>query len=95
MVSNVMSLVPKMTEVSEFILRNQVILAFIFITESWLKPSVCDSVIDILGYSVLRKDRACESHGGICLYLKDTNYKRLDELSCCQDHEVLLSWRLK
>ena len=71
----------------EFILRNQVSLAFI--TESWLKPSVCDSVIDIPGYSVLRKDRGSESHGGICLYLKDTNYKRLDELSCCQDHEIL------
>ena len=78
MVSNVMSLVPKMSEVREFILRNQVSLAFI--TESWLKSSVCDSVIDIPGYSVLRKDRASESHGGICLYLKDTNYKRLDEL---------------
>ena len=87
MVSNVMSLVPKMSEVSEFILRNQVSLAFI--TESWLKSSVCDSVIDIPGYSVLRKDRASESHGGICLYLKDTSYKTLDELSCCQDHEVL------
>ena len=87
MVSNVMSLVPKMSEVSEFILRNQVSLAFI--TESWLKSSVCDSVIDIPGYSVLRKERVSESHGGICLYLKDTNYKRLDELSCCQDHEVL------
>ena len=62
---------------------------FAFITESWLKSSVCDSVIDIPGYSVLRKDRASESHGGICLYLKDTNYKRLDELSSCQDHEVL------
>ena len=63
MISNVMSLVPKMTEVSEFILRNQVSLAFI--TETWLKSSVCDSVIDIPGYS----DRSNESHGRICLYL--------------------------
>ena len=87
MISNVMSLVPKMTEVSEFILRNQVSLAFI--TETWLKSSVCDSVIDIPGYSILRKDRSNESHGGICLYLKDANYNRLDDLSCCNDHEVL------
>ena len=87
MISNVMSLVPKMTEVSELILRNEVSLAFI--TESWLKSSVCDSLIDIPGYSVLRKDRSNESHGGICLYLKDANYKRLDDLSCCNDHEVL------
>ena len=87
MISNVMSLVPKITEVSEFILRNQVSLAFI--TETWLKSSVCVSLIDIPGYSVLRKDRSNESHGGICLYLKDANYKRLDDLSCCNDHEVL------
>ena len=87
MISNVMSLVPKMTEVSEFILRNQVSLAFI--TETWLKSSVCDSMIDIPGYSVLRKDRSNESHGGICLYLKGANYKRLDDLCCCNDHEVL------
>ena len=58
MISNVMSLVPKMTEVSEFILRNQVSLAFI--TETWLKSSACDSVIDIPGYSVLLKDRSNE-----------------------------------
>ena len=87
MISNVMSLVPKMTEVSEFVLRDQVSLAFI--TETWLKSSVCDSVIDIPVYSVLRKDRSDECHGGICLYLKDANYKRLDDLSCCNDHEVL------
>ena len=87
MVSNVMSLVPKMTEVSEFILRNKVSLALI--TETWLKSSVCDSVIDIPGYTVLRKDRSYESHGGICLYLKNASYKRLDDLSCCNDHEVL------
>ena len=87
MISNVMSLVPKMTEVSEFILRNKVSLAFI--TETWLKSSVCVSLIDIPGYSVLRKDRSNESHGGIYLYLKDANYKRLDDLSCCNDHEVL------
>ena len=87
MVSNVMSLVLKMSEVSEFILCNQVSLAFI--TETWLKSSVCDSVIDIPGYSVLRKDCSSESHGGICFYLKGASYKRLNELSCCQDHEIL------
>ena len=58
MVSIVMSLVPKMREVSEFILPNQVSLAFI--TESWLKSSVCDSVIDIPGYSVLRVVQYCQ-----------------------------------
>ena len=88
MVSNVMSLAPKTCEVSEFVLRNKVSLAFI--TETWLKSFVSDSVIDIPGYSVLRRDRSSNGHGGTCLYLKDASYKRLDELSCCQEHEV--SW---
>jgi len=47
MVSNVMSLVPKMSEFSEFILRNQVSLAFI--TESWLKSSVVTRLLTYLG----------------------------------------------
>ena len=80
-VSNVMSLVPKMCEVSEFILRNQVNYAFI--TETWIRSSVVDSVIDIPGFSVLRRDRQSDHHGRICLYVKDASYKKLDELSCC------------
>ena len=72
-----MSLVPKMCEVSEFI------------TETWLRSSVVDSVIDIPGYSVLRRDRQSDHHVGICLYVKDASYKKLDELSCCPEHEIL------
>ena len=83
-----MSLVPKMCEVSEFILRNQVNYAFI--TETWLRSSVVDSVyIDIPGYSVLRRDRQSDHHGGTCLYVKDVSYQKLDELSCCPEHEIL------
>ena len=43
MVSNVMSLVPKLTEVQEFILRNQIDIAFI--TETWLKQTIVDDAI--------------------------------------------------
>ena len=71
---------------SEFILRNQVNYAFI--TETWLRSSVVDSVIDIPGYSVLRRDRQSDHHGGIYLYIKDA-YKKHDELSCCPEHEIL------
>ena len=48
-----------------------------------------DSVIDIPGYSILRRDRQSDHHGGICLYVKDASYKKLDELSCCPEHEIL------
>ena len=57
MVTNVMSIVPKMSEVCEFsLLRNKVSLAFI--TEKWLQSSVTVSVIDIPGYSVLRRNHS-------------------------------------
>ena len=46
MISNVMSLVPKMTEVSEFILRKHVGLAFI--TETWLKPTRKNAILDLV-----------------------------------------------
>ena len=89
MVSNTMSLAPKIVEVEEFVARNKVSLAFI--TETWLKSTVMDSVVDIPGYSIIRKDRSSEEHGGMCLYIKDGcfKYKQLNDISCCADHEVL------
>ena len=52
MLANVMSLVPKIDEVTEFIVRNKINLSLI--TETWLKESVPDSVIDIPGFTLLQ-----------------------------------------
>ena len=41
MITNVVSLVPKMVEVQEFILRDQVDLAFII--ETWLKDTIANN----------------------------------------------------
>ena len=89
MLANVMSLVPKIDEVTEFIVRNKINLSLI--TETWLKESVPDSVIDISGFTLLRRDRLSQIHGGVCAYIKETHYKykRLDDLNCCDDHECL------
>ena len=46
---------PKMSEMCEFVLRNKVSLAFII--ETWLQSFIAVSIIDIPGYSVLRKIR--------------------------------------
>ena len=73
LVTNVQSLVPKIDEVTEFIVRNNVNIAFV--TETWLKESVSNSVIDIQGFSVIREDRKSHSHGGFCIYIKDGPYK--------------------
>ena len=52
MLANVMSLVPKLDEVQEFIHRNKICLAFI--TETSLKESIPESVVNIHGFTILR-----------------------------------------
>ena len=70
---HVMSLVPKFDEVQEFIHHNSIYLAFV--TETWLKESISKSVVNIQGFTILRKDRVISNHGGVCVYIKDTNIK--------------------
>ena len=87
MLANVMSLAPKMDEVSEFILHHNTSLAFI--TETWLKNSVSDGVVQIPRFVLVRKDRKVIDHGGVCAYIQEGNcrYKQLKDLNCCEDHE--------
>ena len=89
MLTNVMSLTPKIDEVREFIIRNEIDLALI--TETWLKESVTDTVVDIPEFTLLRRDRKSENHGGVCAYIKASRYKYklLSNLNCCDDHECL------
>ena len=52
--------------------------------------TIAGSVIDIPGYSVLHRDRSSDHHGGVCLYINTViRFKRLGDLLCCPDHEVL------
>ena len=39
----------------------------VFISETWLKSSVPDEVIEINGYRVFRRDRIGKEHGGVCI----------------------------
>ena len=89
MITNVKSLTPKIDEVQEFLNRNDISIAFI--TETWLRPAIVDSVIDIPGYTVLRKDRISDNHGGVCLYLRNdySMCTELRNLTCCSNHEFL------
>ncbi|EDO42602.1 predicted protein, partial [Nematostella vectensis] len=62
----------------------------VFITETWLKESVSDGVINIPDFSVVRRDRMEQMHGGVCAYIKDgCRFQHLKELNCCEDHESL------
>ena len=64
-----MSLVPKVDEVQEFIFCRNITIAFI--TETWLKETMSDGVIDIPDFAVLRLDRKRDSHGDVCAYIKE------------------------
>ena len=89
LLSNVRSLVPKIDEIREFISRNKV--HFAFITETWLRSSISDGVVSIPNFAVIRKDRQSDSHGGVCAYINEEQckHKVLDELHCCESHEIL------
>ena len=84
-----MSLLPKIAEVFKFTVRNKVDLACI--NETWLKDRIVDSVEEIPGYSIIRRDREVVEHGGVYLYIKDrySKYRLIDELKCCEEHEIL------
>ena len=53
MLSNPMSLQPKLSEVEEFLLRKNIQIGCI--VESWLKPRISDTVVNIEGYNIVRK----------------------------------------
>ena len=57
-----MSLVPKIEEVSEFAVLNDVDLACI--TGTWLKDRIVNNVVEIPGYSIIRRDREEVERGG-------------------------------
>ena len=91
MLTNVRSLAPKMDEISYFMLHNHVDLAFI--TETWLRESIPDSIIHIPGYTVFRRDSGIrDNHGGVCIYVQANQlrkFKQISHIICCGDHEII------
>ena len=42
-------------------------------TETWLTNNIPNSVVDISGYSLVRKDRSADKRGGgVCTYIKSS-----------------------
>ena len=70
LLTNTMSLAPKIDEVNFFIMENNVDLAFI--TETWLTDLVSDNYLHISGYFLICKNRSLGTHGGVCLYIKNS-----------------------
>ena len=79
LLSNVMSLAPKIDEVRDVIYRAN--YDFVSLVETWLQGHIHDNVVDIQGYNLIRRDRCERQHGGVCIYIKDTiEFSVLDEL---------------
>ena len=58
--------------------------------ESWLKEHISDSVVNIEGYNIMRKDRSSLDHGGVCVYIKeDIKYELAEALTSCIDHKII------
>ena len=75
MVTDVTSQVSKVEGIQEFSNRNQIII--VIVTETRLRSTIIDSVVDITGYSLIRKDRSSDCHAGVatyCLFLKTMKY---------------------
>ena len=70
MLTNVMSLAPKIDEVRLFVTNSNPDL--VFITETWLTNAIDTNHIHIPEYNIVCKNRTSGSHGGVCLYIKNT-----------------------
>ena len=84
LLTNTMSLTPKIDEVSCFMkIHNPDVTC---ITETWLQGSIDESCLYIAGYNFIFKNRSGGCHGGVGLYIKDSiSFKCLDHLQ----HPVL------
>lgn len=88
MLSNVMSLSPKIDEVRVAICNAN--LDFICITEKWLKNHMHNNFVFVSGYNITCRDRVTGNHGGICMYVRDSI--RYDDLSDLMDENFEVLW---
>ncbi len=79
--TNVMSLLPKIDEIHVFTEAHSIDL--FFISKTWLKSNVGDDQLIVPGYNLEHLDRRTGIHGGVCLF-SNSKYKtsRLYNLEC-------------
>ena len=79
LLSNVMSLAPKLDEVSNAITYANLDIACI--TETWLRDHIHDNVVSIPEYNLVRRDRIDVTYGGVCTHIKKgLKYTVLEDL---------------
>ena len=76
-----MSSAPKIDEIiiNSFVMHAY--LDLLCITETWLRSTISDNIIQIPNYNVVRKDRENSSHGGVCVFVhQNIHFNHLVEL---------------
>ena len=78
--SNTRSLVNKIKDLEIVIKNNDVNIACI--AETWLTANIADPVVDISGYTIVRKDRAMPKRGGgACAFVNSSiGFRTIEEL---------------
>ena len=87
LLSNPMSLAPKIDEIAHVVHQQNIDIALF--TETWLKESIPDDPINIEGRQLYRRDRKNQEHGGVCLYVKDSIQCKILQDFHSDDHEAL------
>ena len=70
LLSNVMSLAPKIDELRYYITYSN--LDLVCLTETWLQEHIYNNVVAISDFNLLRRDRKDRQHGGVCIYIRDS-----------------------
>ena len=52
--------------------QQSIYIPFIAITESWIKPHICDGQMLIENYNIFRADREVSKNGGVLLYVHNS-----------------------
>ena len=74
---NVNGLLAKIDQIRLLLTKTGCNTHILQISESHLDDSVPDSLIDVYGYNIIRKDRKAGPGGGVCIYIRnDMNYQR-------------------
>ncbi|KAB0797131.1 hypothetical protein PPYR_08125 [Photinus pyralis] len=64
---NVRSLISKFSNFKDMVIKGK--FDVVMVSETWLNCDISDDLINIVGYTVLRKDR-CSRGGGVAIYVK-------------------------
>ena len=79
LLSNVMSIAPKIDEIREVLSNLNVDLGCF--VETWLQEHIPDQIVAAAGYNLIRRDRCVGQHGGVCAYMRKTiKYHVLENL---------------